>query len=231
MCQRAIQGSAVRALIASPLLWHELQAQLCVGLQLGRRPIDRGSNDEVISLLLHAQATRPGPPPESQPSSAASVDPQVQASHSCLARPCFSRSGIPATGCWSRMGCSCNHVSVMSAVVCWTACPPSSLCTCALSACEHAAWCKPDQLCLVCRGLPAGWMTPGLQAQAECEAADLKESYDVRWGAFAAQSSPASLGDIPFPVHQDDRHLLLDVLLWGAQVSCANAAHTLNPEP
>ena len=153
-----IQGSAVRALIASPLLWHELQAQLCVGLQLGRRPIDRGSNDEVISLLLHTQATRPGLPPESQPSSAASVDPQVQASHSCLARPCFFRSGMPATGCWSRMGCSCNHVSVMAAVVCWTACPPASLRTCAPSACGQslAACCKPDQLCLVCSDLPAG---------------------------------------------------------------------------
>ena len=55
--------------------------------------------------------------------------------------------------------------------------------------------------------------------QAECEAADLKESYDVRWVTFAAQSSPASLGDVPFPVHQDDSHLLLDVLLWGAQVA------------
>ena len=54
--------------------------------------------------------------------------------------------------------------------------------------------------------------------QAECQAADLKESYDVRWVTFAAQSSPASLGDVPFPVHQDDSHLLLDVLLWGAQV-------------
>ena len=55
--------------------------------------------------------------------------------------------------------------------------------------------------------------------QAECEAADLKESYDVRWGAFQAQSGPASLSDIPFPMHPDDAHLLLDVLLWGAQVS------------
>ena len=57
-------------------------------------------------------------------------------------------------------------------------------------------------------------------AQAMCEAADLKESYDVRWGVFVSQETPATLGDIPFPVHPDDAHLLLDVLLWGAQVCC-----------
>ena len=62
------------------------------------------------------------------------------------------------------------------------------------------------------------FMSPPL-LQAECQASDLKESYDVRWGVFAAQTSPAGMGDVPFPVHADDSHLLLEVLLWGAQVA------------
>ena len=53
-------------------------------VQLGRRPIDRADTDEVINLLLHAQASRPAPASESQPASAASVDPQVQV---CTAVP------------------------------------------------------------------------------------------------------------------------------------------------
>lgn len=54
--------------------------------------------------------------------------------------------------------------------------------------------------------------------QAACAAADLKESYDVRWTTFSTQTGPAGLNDIPFPVHPDDAHLLADVLLFGAQV-------------
>ena len=47
-------------------------------LQVGRRPVDRTSDDEVISLLLHAQSARPAPAGQPSPRPAAGASPEAQ---------------------------------------------------------------------------------------------------------------------------------------------------------
>ena len=73
-------------------------------VQVGRKPLDRTSDDEVVSLLLHAQATRPPPQPVESGHGTARPDLQAQVSRR-QARLCWLPCQARLAGWQATMMC------------------------------------------------------------------------------------------------------------------------------